>query len=73
MPLTTHKRKHTHPHTHAYTQVVMLMGGGVYAYVVGGICSTLANMNPELTDFHSAVDQLNAMCTETRVSEVSPC
>ena len=49
--------------------VIMLMGGGAYAYVVGGISSTLANMNPEKADFHAAVDQLNELMNEHQCTE----
>lgn len=42
----------------------MLVGGGVYAYVVGGICGIFASLNQELNDFHTAVDNLNSYMTE---------
>jgi len=42
----------------------MLIGGGVYAYVVGGICGIFASLNQELNDFHTAVDNLNSYMRE---------
>ena len=46
---------------------VMFLGGGLYAYVVGGICGIFAAMNPELSDFHTSMDTLNALMEETDV------
>ena len=43
---------------------VMLLGGGMYAYVVGGICEVFTAMNPEKTDFMNAMDTLNALMRE---------
>merc|ERR550514_2102525 len=47
--------------------LIMLLGGGVYAYVVGGICGIFASMNLELKDFYTAVDQLNNLMTDMNV------
>ncbi len=43
--------------------LVMLLGGGMYAYVVGGICEVFTAMNPEQNDFMTAMDTLNALMT----------
>jgi CRP-like cAMP-binding protein len=42
-----------------YIIVVMLLGGAVYAYAVGSVCSIVANMDPLKNEFKNDMDDLN--------------
>ncbi|OQR84602.1 voltage-gated ion channel superfamily [Achlya hypogyna] len=42
--------------------VCMLLGGGTYAYVVGGVCRILSAMDAATTEFHQTIDTLNEYC-----------
>ena len=37
----------------------MLVGAGVYAYVVGGVCQIVSSMDASTSQFHQTIDTLN--------------
>ncbi|OQS03787.1 hypothetical protein THRCLA_03918 [Thraustotheca clavata] len=42
--------------------ICMLLGGGTYAYVVGGVCQILSAMDASTSEFHQTIDTLNEYC-----------
>ena len=48
----------------------MIMGGAVYAFVVGGICGIFSNMNPHVSDYHNAMDSLNSLMADFEIDRI---
>lgn len=47
-------------HTERIVAVIcMLTGGGIYAYVVGGVCQVVTSLDASKTQFHQNMDTLN--------------
>jgi len=62
MTLTTIGYGDVVPRTDAeriYTIIIMFLGGAVYAYAVGSVCSIVANMDPLRNDFKNDMDDMN--------------
>ena len=49
--------------------MMMVLGASAYAYVVGVICGILANMDPGLSDYHSAMDNLNNYMDDIKIPD----
>lgn len=45
----------------------MLIGGGIYAYVVGSVCQILNSMDASTTEFHQTIDTLNEYCRHNQL------
>lgn len=45
----------------------MVVGGSLYAYIVGNICGTVAGMNLAQSDFRQTMDHLNAYLEEMKI------
>lgn len=45
----------------------MLLGGVLWAYIIGSLCGVMANGDPVESDFESNMDLLNAMLRDARV------
>ena len=41
--------------------MTMFVGGGVYAYIIGGISGIFGSMNEDVTDYNKALDHLNLL------------
>ncbi|EQC26951.1 hypothetical protein SDRG_15282 [Saprolegnia diclina VS20] len=50
------------PGERALSIVCMVLGGGTYAYVVGGVCRILSAMDAATSEFHQTIDTLNEFC-----------
>ena len=46
---------------------LMVIGSGVYAYIVGAVCGVLANMDEATTIFHNTMDSLNAYAEDVKL------
>ena len=45
----------------------MIIGSSIYAYVVGQICGTIANMDEAKANFNKYSDSLTLFCEEQRI------
>ena len=45
--------------------VCMIIGAGVYAYIVGAVCGIVASMDEVTTQYHQRMDNLNAFMEES--------
>jgi hypothetical protein len=45
----------------------MMLGAGMYGYVVGSICAIVANMDQATAQFRSSMDQLNRYMHENHI------
>jgi hypothetical protein len=53
-----------------FTMFCMMIAGGVYAYVIGGVCESLSNDDPVERQYREAVDSLNGyLRTQSNVDE----
>mmetsp|Transcript_47020 Transcript_47020/g.112706 ORF Transcript_47020/g.112706 Transcript_47020/m.112706 type:complete len:721 (+) Transcript_47020:374-2536(+) len=43
---------------------MMLIGGSIYAYVIGAICGVVSTRDPATTEFHQTMDHLNTFLAE---------
>lgn len=43
---------------------IMLIGGSIYAYVIGAICGVVSMRDPATTEFHQTMDHLNTFLAE---------
>ncbi|KDO19883.1 hypothetical protein SPRG_14726 [Saprolegnia parasitica CBS 223.65] len=55
------------PSERALSIVCMVLGGGTYAYVVGGVCRILSAMDAATSEFHQTIDTLNEFCRHNRL------
>ena len=53
----------------AFLILVMLVGGAMYAYIVGAICGIVASMDEATIAYHQTVDHLNNYMEETGLPE----
>ncbi|KAF0690825.1 Aste57867_17813 [Aphanomyces stellatus] len=62
----------TTPGERALAIMCMLIGGGIYAYVVGSVCQILNSMDASTSEFHQTIDTLNEYCRHNQLpSELS--
>lgn len=47
--------------------VLMIIGGGMYAYIVGAVCGIVASMDMLKIEFRQAVDELNMFMKEKKI------
>ena len=45
--------------------VCMIIGAGVYAYIVGAVCGIVASMDEVTTQYHQRMDNLNSFMEES--------
>jgi hypothetical protein len=45
----------------------MIIGGGMYAYIVGAVCGIVASMDMLKIEFRQAVDELNMFMKEKKI------
>ena len=51
----------------------MLVGGGIYAYVVGGVCGIVQNMDPVKTEYLQRMDQVRPRTHSRLTCDVVSC
>jgi potassium voltage-gated channel Eag-related subfamily H protein 7 len=50
-----------------FVTMAMVVGSGLYAYIIGEVCGILANMDQATSEFHKNSDALNLFCVEKQV------
>lgn len=72
MTLTTIGYGDVVPKTHgerALAILNMLVGGGIYAYVIGGVCQIVTSMDVSTNQFHQLMDNLNRYIDQNNLPE----
>jgi potassium voltage-gated channel Eag-related subfamily H protein 7 len=55
-----------------FVTMAMVVGSGLYAYIIGEVCGILANMDEATSEFHTNSDSLNMFCAEKQVLHHTP-
>jgi hypothetical protein len=53
-----------------FVTMAMVVGSGLYAYIIGEVCGILANIDEATSEFHKNSDSLNLFCSEKQVPVV---
>ena len=55
------------------SQIGMLIGGILWAYIIGSVCGVITNLNPHEIDFRQTYDNLNYMLHDQNITQGPPC